>query len=76
MLTIADTGYGIPASDLAYIFERFYRVDKQRSRDSGGSGLGLAICKSIVEAHRGQIEVDSEPNIGSTFKVTLPSCRR
>jgi signal transduction histidine kinase len=72
IINISDTGIGIPAEDLPYIFERFYRVDKARSRQEGGSGLGLAIVKSIIEAHQGHIEVKSEAGIGSTFIIYLP----
>jgi heavy metal sensor kinase len=72
-LTVADTGVGIPSEDLPHIFERFYRVDKSRSRIQGRTGLGLAICKAIVEAHSGVIEATSRPGEGSTFKVRLPS---
>jgi len=71
MISINDTGIGIAPTDCARIFERFYRVDKSRSREIGGSGLGLAIVKHLVQAHGGQIEVESTPNLGSTFKVTL-----
>jgi heavy metal sensor kinase len=72
VLAVADTGYGIPEEDRAHIFERFYRVDKARSRALGGSGLGLAICKSIVEAHHGTITFTTELNCGTTFFVRLP----
>lgn len=72
VLRIADTGCGISEHDCAHIFERFYRVDKARSRESGGSGLGLAICQSIVEAHGGSICVSSRPSAGTTFEVRLP----
>jgi two-component system phosphate regulon sensor histidine kinase PhoR len=71
-LEVADTGIGIPSQDVPRIFERFYRVDRDRSRASGGTGLGLAIVKHIVESHRGSITVRSEPRVGSTFRVDLP----
>jgi two-component system sensor histidine kinase BaeS len=70
--SIADTGIGIPESELPFIFERFYRADKSRNRNTGGSGLGLAIAKSIVEAHGGRISVESRVNSGSRFEVLLP----
>jgi PAS domain S-box-containing protein len=69
---IKDTGLGIPKEDLKQLFERFYRVDKDRSRASGGSGLGLAISKQIVEMHGGSISVESEVGVGSVFEVSLP----
>jgi signal transduction histidine kinase len=69
---IRDTGVGIPKEDLSQLFERFYRVDKDRSRATGGSGLGLAISKQIVEMHGGSISVESEVDVGSIFEVRLP----
>ncbi len=72
IVRIKDTGLGIPEEDLPHLFERFYRVDKNRSRSTGGSGLGLSISKQIVELHGGRISVASEPGVGSTFTVRLP----
>ncbi len=71
-ITVTDTGIGIPEADLNRIFERFYRVDKSRSRELGGSGLGLSIAKHIVERHNGRIEVRSRLGAGSTFSIILP----
>ncbi|MBN1190164.1 MAG: HAMP domain-containing protein [Dehalococcoidales bacterium] len=71
-VSVSDTGEGIPAEDVPNIFERFYRVDKSRSRAGGGSGLGLTIAKRIVEAHGGTITVRSEVGRGSTFSFTIP----
>ena len=71
LLSVADTGCGIPAEDQGHIFERFYRIDRARSRELGGCGLGLAICKSIVDAHEGSIGFTSEPGEGTTFVVRL-----
>ncbi|MDE2125598.1 MAG: hypothetical protein KGJ62_03330 [Armatimonadetes bacterium] len=70
--TVADSGIGIAVHDQPRIFERFYRVDKARSRQSGGTGLGLAIVKHIVEAHGGRVAVFSTPGKGSTFTFTVP----
>ena len=72
LLTVADTGQGIPPEDVPHLFERFYRADKSRSRIQGRNGLGLAICKAIVEAHGGTLAVSSQPGVGSTFTVRLP----
>ena len=72
ILTVKDSGIGIPASDLPLIFDRFYRVDKARTRSAGGTGLGLAIVKFIVEMHGGQITVQSTVNKGTTFTIKLP----
>ncbi len=71
-ISVADTGEGIPAEDLPNIFERFYRVDKSRSKATGGYGLGLTIAKRLVEAHGGKIEAQSELGKGSNFTFTLP----
>jgi len=73
VLTVADTGIGIPAADLPHIFGRFYRVDRARSRAEGHIGLGLAICKAIVDALRGTIDAASTLNTGTTFTVRLPA---
>jgi two-component system phosphate regulon sensor histidine kinase PhoR len=71
-LSVQDTGIGIASADRARIFERFYRVDKARSRALGGTGLGLAIVKHLVQAMDGDVSVESTPGAGSTFHVHLP----
>jgi heavy metal sensor kinase len=72
VVKIKDTGVGIPKEEQEKIFKRFYRIDKSRSKETGGVGLGLSIAEWIAHAHRGRIEIDSEPNRGSTFTVYLP----
>jgi two-component system sensor histidine kinase BaeS len=70
---VVDTGAGIPAEDLPYVFDRFWRGEKSRSRVGGGSGLGLAIAKQLVELHGGTIGAESAPGGGSEFWFTLPA---
>jgi len=72
IISVIDAGIGIPKVDLPHIFERFYRVDKDRSRHSGGTGLGLSIVKSTILAHHGRVRVKSEEGVGSEFIVKLP----
>ena len=72
VIQVSDTGQGIPAGELSRVFERFYRVDKARARQTGGTGLGLAIVRHVAEAHGGTVRVDSELGRGSTFTVSLP----
>jgi uncharacterized caspase-like protein len=72
---VQDNGPGIAAEHLPRLTERFYRVDRSRSRDSGGTGLGLAIVKHVIQRHGGEILVDSEPGKGSVFSLTLPAAR-
>ena len=72
MLQVQDTGIGIPQEDVQHIFDRFYRVDKARSRATGGTGLGLSIVRQMVQLHGGDITVDSNPGKGSVFTVILP----
>jgi two-component system phosphate regulon sensor histidine kinase PhoR len=72
VLTVSDTGIGIPQAEQERIFERFYRVDAARSREAGGTGLGLAIAKHIAESHGGRIWVDSAVGQGSQFHFSIP----
>jgi two-component system phosphate regulon sensor histidine kinase PhoR len=72
VMRVADTGIGIPKDDVERVFERFYRVDKSRSKKVEGTGLGLAIVKHIVEFHGGSVLLDSEVNKGTTITVKLP----
>jgi signal transduction histidine kinase len=71
-VSVRDSGAGIPADQLAHIWERFHRADSARARQDGGTGLGLAIVRSIVEAHGGKVSAESEVGEGSTFSFTLP----
>ena len=71
-LSVQDSGIGIPARDLDRIFERFYRVDHGRSRDTGGTGLGLSIVRHVANNHQGWVDVESREGEGSTFSLVLP----
>ena len=71
---VTDSGIGIPRDELPRIFERFYRVDKARSRELGGTGLGLSIVKHLISSIQGQISVTSRPGSGSRFTVKIPRC--
>jgi two-component system sensor histidine kinase SenX3 len=72
-IAVADCGVGIPGKDLERIFERFYRVDRARSRGTGGTGLGLSIVRHIATNHGGEVSVDSTEGRGSTFTLRLPA---
>jgi two-component system sensor histidine kinase SenX3 len=72
-ISVTDQGIGIPESDLLRIFERFYRVDPARSRQTGGTGLGLSIVKHVAAKHGGDVKVWSAENVGSTFTLLLPA---
>ncbi|MBZ0315696.1 MAG: sensor histidine kinase, partial [Anaerolineae bacterium] len=71
-LSVSDDGPGIPPEDVPHLFERFWRAEKSRNRVSGGSGLGLAIVKQLVEAHHGQVQVESHVGRGTRFEVQIP----
>jgi two-component system phosphate regulon sensor histidine kinase PhoR len=73
VLSVTDTGVGIPTRELPRIFERFYRVDRARSRETGGTGLGLSIVKHVIENHGGTVNVTSELGRGTRFEVRLPA---
>ena len=73
ILKVQDTGIGIPRDELSRIFERFYRVDKARSRETGGTGLGLSIVKHIADLHGGGVDVTSIEGEGSTFSIRIPN---
>jgi signal transduction histidine kinase len=72
-VSVRDTGIGIPSTDLPRLTERFYRVDKARSRELGGTGLGLAIVKHLVHAHGGELAIESELGKGTTVRFTIPA---
>ncbi len=72
LMAVADTGHGIGKDDLPYVFERFYKVDKARTRAKGGTGLGLSIANNLIHAHRGKIDVYSEVDVGTIFTISLP----
>ena len=72
VMDVTDTGIGIGAEDLPHVFDRFYRADRARSRDSGGSGLGLSIAKWIAERHGGRVGIKSAPGLGCRVRVELP----
>jgi two-component system sensor histidine kinase BaeS len=72
LMSVADNGPGIPAADLPYVFERFWRGDKSRSRHSGGSGLGLSIVKQIAELHGGKVQVVSPDSGGTQLTIRIP----
>ena len=72
-LSVSDAGVGIPQRDIDRIFERFYRVDRARSRETGGTGLGLAIVRHVASNHRGEVTVESLEGSGSTFTLSLPA---
>jgi signal transduction histidine kinase len=76
VLTVGDTGVGIPTRDLPRVFERFYRVDRARSRETGGTGLGLAIVRHVVDNHAGRVRVDSELGRGTRFEIRFPAADR
>jgi two-component system phosphate regulon sensor histidine kinase PhoR len=74
-IAVTDSGIGIAREHLPRLTERFYRVDGSRSRDTGGTGLGLSIVKHVVQRHGGEVDIQSEPGRGSTFRLVLPASR-
>jgi two-component system phosphate regulon sensor histidine kinase PhoR len=72
---VRDSGAGIAAEHLPRLTERFYRIDRSRSRETGGTGLGLAIVKHVVQRHGGELKIESTPGVGSTFTIVLPASR-
>jgi signal transduction histidine kinase len=76
LLQVADTGPGISEAEAARVFDRFYRVDKGRSRREGGTGLGLAIVREMVEAMGGRVSLESQVGVGSVFSIHLPASQR
>jgi len=75
-MAVRDTGPGIAPEHLPRLSERFYRVDRSRSRETGGTGLGLAITKHVAQRHGGALRIESQPGVGSTFMLVLPLSRR
>ncbi|MFZ5590468.1 MAG: sensor histidine kinase [Bacillota bacterium] len=75
-LSVTDSGPGIPPDELPLIWEKFYKIEKSRARESAGTGLGLAIVKTFVESMGGRVEAESTPGKGSTFQVFLPVARK
>jgi signal transduction histidine kinase len=76
LLSVGDSGPGIPEGDLGRVFERFYRVDSSRTRDPGGTGLGLSIARHLVELHGGKVAAANRPDGGAVFTIALPHKRR
>ena len=72
ILRVIDTGQGIASEDIPFVFERFYKADKSRTRARGGTGLGLAIARSLIRSHHGDIGVESTVGVGATFSIVLP----
>ncbi|MEO0488730.1 MAG: ATP-binding protein, partial [Cyanobacteria bacterium J06659_2] len=75
-IAVIDTGIGIASEDVPHVFERFWRADRSRDRSSGGTGVGLAICRRLVELQGGQIELESELNHGTIFRLYLPAASK